>query len=141
MKDTHRYELGARRAEWGDRIRRALRKAGRQQKDVAFEIADAVGDRGPKTTAVNNFVNGRPDALRLWFEDRPEWIDLLVRGTELTRTELQALLDCLRRDTAPSASWNPAFPEVTPEQVEIAAVFAGGRPPPTSPESSRGSRS
>lgn len=121
MSQTNAHDLGPRREIWSTWIKGLLQAAGRQQKTIAYEIEEFVGDRGSKKPAVNRFVKGDPAEVAKWFNEEPEWIDILLRGTDVTPTALRERFRRLRYGEEIPSSWHPAFPDITLADVEIPA--------------------
>jgi hypothetical protein len=125
MSSVQTFDLGARRGEWADWLKGHLRRAGRQQKDVAIDIATAVGDGCEKGSAVNRFVKGDPAELRKWFEEEREWIEILLQKTGLSIVDLNRRLGLLRTGAEVEGAWHPAFLGVTLDEVAIPCPLRG----------------
>lgn len=117
MMNSH--DLGARRARWTEWLKGLLRNT--PQKDIAIDIQVRERDGRSKSSAVNRFIHGDPVEIRKWFDEKPEWLSILLRGTGVTAEQARDRFWSLMRGEESSTPWHPAFPELTLDQVEIPA--------------------
>ncbi|MEC7986751.1 MAG: hypothetical protein VX278_16405, partial [Myxococcota bacterium] len=121
------------RLQWKKEFRALLRSCGKQQQEVAIDMARIISTSLPEPlqdnafiSSLSRFVNGRDSAFPSWFYKEESRLLPMSQAMGLQNTE--PIWNLLQNITggmpADSGLWHPAFPQVS---VEI-PVLVGGKP-------------
>ena len=116
---------------WKEGFRALLRQCGKQQQEVAIEMALSLAnaDEQVRETAfissLSRFVNGRDSAFPSWFYKESTRLLPLAKAMGLSSTApLWDLLHRVTNKSLPQVSWHPAFPTL---QLYIPVTLSGHR--------------
>ena len=114
---------------WKKGFRALLRRCGKQQQEVAFEMARIVRSLGSNTqdqafiSAISRFANGKDSAFPGWFYKEDTRLLPMAQAMGLSSTEeIWALLHLVSGESKEEETWHPAFPNI---QIEIAIQIQG----------------